>query len=75
MWGIGKILRSSLVLRPIRAIRVGGKSLGTSAIAPNKLGNEVGRELLGMWLTHVRSRNEKTTKKCKTYLKPAFMIV
>lgn len=63
---------SSLVPRPIRAIRVSGKSLETSAIAPDKLGNEVGWGVLGMRL---RSRNEKTTKKFKTYLKPAFMIV
>lgn len=69
---IGKILQSSLVPRLIRAIRVSGKSLETSAIAPDKLGNEVGWGLLGMRL---RSRNEKKTEKCKIYLKPAFMIV
>ena len=37
-----------------------------------ELGNEVGWGVLGIRL---RSRNEKTTKKCKTYVKPAFMIV
>ena len=42
---------SSLVPRPIRAIRVSGKSLEMSGIAANKFGNEVDRGLLGMRLT------------------------